>query len=61
MAHPLHVKARAMALLASGESASRVAEVLGVPRRTVRRWQDETEQTSRAVTAGNESIFAGAL
>jgi len=42
MAHPLHVKARAMALLATGEAASRVTEMLGIPRRTVRRWQRET-------------------
>ena len=31
-----------MGLLATGEAVSRVTEMTGVPRRTVRRWQDET-------------------
>lgn len=48
MAHPLHVKARAMSLLATGEAVSRVTEMLGIPRRTVRRWQDETFELLRA-------------
>ena len=42
MAHPLHIKARAMAMLALGNPPGYVAEVTGIPRRTIRRWQDET-------------------
>ena len=48
MAHPLAIKAMAMAMLATGESPSRVTEMTGIPRRTVRRWQDETFVLLRA-------------
>ena len=42
MAHPLHIKARAMAMLALGNAPGSVADATGIPRRTLRRWQRET-------------------
>jgi hypothetical protein len=39
MAHARRVKATALARLLAGESALGVAEGMGIPRRTVRRWQ----------------------
>lgn len=39
MAHPIEVKAAALAELLTGESPRRVAKLTGVPLTTVKRWQ----------------------
>ena len=54
---------RLMITAAGRYSASTEQQFRKDPERWIsgRRWEDETEHTSRAVTAGNESIFAGAL
>jgi hypothetical protein len=48
MAHDEHVKARAMALLMTGDPPRHVAKAMGIPRTTIRRWQKEAFAFLRA-------------
>jgi hypothetical protein len=49
MAHNIHTKAQAMALLALGNAPQHVADQLGLPYTTVKRWQGETFATLRQI------------
>jgi transposase-like protein len=41
MAHPVEVKAQALALLLTGDSPRHVAKELGLPLTTVKRWRNK--------------------
>lgn len=49
MAHPIDMKARALALLALGNTPRYVAKQLGIPRTTAQRWQKEARVMLREI------------
>ncbi len=47
MTHPAHVKARALALLLTGERVMNVSRMTGVPKQTVSRWRRDSDSILR--------------
>ena len=45
--HPIETKARAIALLITGNSQAHVSRLTGVPKQTISRWQVDAEQFMR--------------
>jgi transposase-like protein len=56
MAHPIQVKAQAMAMLMTGDAVTYVAKRLGVPKQTVSRWKVDADQLLRECLKGHPAL-----
>ena len=58
MAHPIKVKARALAMLVMQERVTAVSRVVGVPKSTVGRWKVEADAIFLSVVQSSPKIRA---
>lgn len=58
MAHPLRVKAQAMAMLITGDTVTYVAKVTGVPKQTISRWKVDADRLLREIVKSSPALQA---
>jgi hypothetical protein len=58
MAHPLNVKAQAMAMLMTGDAVVYVAKQLGIPKQTISRWKPEADSFLREIVQSSPELRA---